>query len=214
MSDSEIPNGWVVKNLIPVDPNTINDYFTITSTSTQKYISFEINVNVDSLYYSYDDFKWEVFNTSQDNNTLLIGLLKGQKVRFKAINTLDKTTTFSFDHTFPFKQSINISGNIQTLSVGDDYKNLQNKATYCKNLFANTENVTFDGLLLPATKLQEDCYANMFENCKGLTSIPEGLLPATTLASNCYSEMFESCINLTSIPEGLLPATTLASGCY
>ena len=33
MSDSEIPNGWTIKNdnSVIVDPNTINDYFTLTN---------------------------------------------------------------------------------------------------------------------------------------------------------------------------------------
>jgi hypothetical protein len=31
MSDSEIPNGWVIKSLIPVTEENIEDYFTVTN---------------------------------------------------------------------------------------------------------------------------------------------------------------------------------------
>jgi hypothetical protein len=54
----------------------------------------------------------------------------------------------------------------------------------------------------------------MFQNCKGLTSIPENLLHTTTLNSGCYVNMFYGCTSLTSIPENFLPATTLANSCY
>jgi hypothetical protein len=68
--------------------------------------------------------------------------------------------------------------------------------------------------LLPATTLANGCYSGMFYGCTGLTAIPENLLSATTLASSCYNNMFNSCTGLTAIPEGLLPATTLVDGCY
>ena len=91
-------------------------------------------------------------------------------------------------------------------------------------------------LLLPATTLAEDCYAEMFQGCTGLTTAPElpamtvkgagyaGMfdgctslinapeLPATTLGVECYAEMFSGCTSLTTAPA--LPATTLADYCY
>ena len=52
------------------------------------------------------------------------------KVSFKANNDFTYT---AFDFSIDTRKltGINISGNIQTLSVGDDYKKLQNKATCC-----------------------------------------------------------------------------------
>ena len=50
---------------------------------------------------------------------------------------------------------------------------------------------------LPATALENMCYANMFSNCSSLTKAPE--LPATTLAYGCYSGMFNKCTKLASI---------------
>lgn len=65
-------------------------------------------------------------------------------------------------------------------------------------------------LVLPATKLSEECYQLMFSKCGGLTKAPE--LPATELAKGCYDSMFSECTGLTEAPE--LPATELAQGCY
>lgn len=65
-------------------------------------------------------------------------------------------------------------------------------------------------LLLPATKLSNHCYDEMFENCKGLTRAPN--LPAMSLTSDCYHGMFSGCSSLTTAPA--LPATELADWCY
>ena len=165
---------------------------------------------MDLLYYSYDDIKWKKYYKGVNSGRFNITLLQGGKVRLKAINTLENTTTFDINS---FLDDINISGNIQTLSAGDDYKNQQNRATYCYCLFKNKGNITIDGLTLGATTLTSECYSHMFVG-NNFSSIPEGLLPATTLAPYCYSHMFAGCSSLTSIPEGLLPATTLADGCY
>ena len=213
MSDSEIPNGWLIKEgeaYEQLDPNTINDYFTFTNNNTSTSYIF-LYVNVDFLYYSYDDIKWEKYYKDVSSGYFDITLPPSGKVRLKAVNTLENTTTFDIND---YLDGINISGNIQTLSAGDDYKNQQNKATYCKYLFSLKGQFTIDGLTLGAATLTPECYAYMFQSCSSITSIPEGLLPATTLAANCYSNMFYACSSLTSIPEGLLPATTLANNCY
>jgi len=52
--------------------------------------------------------------------------------------------------------------------------------------------------------------ANMFYDCKALTSAPR--LPKTELKNQCYSSMFAGCISLVEAPE--LPATKLSQLCY
>lgn len=52
-------------------------------------------------------------------------------------------------------------------------------------------------LILPELTLAEECYADMFYNCKDLTKAPQ--LPATTLAEYCYYEMFNGCTSLNHI---------------
>ena len=67
-----------------------------------------------------------------------------------------------------------------------------------------------DKLLLEATYLSEECYGNMFSQCKSLKTTPT--LPAKVLAKGCYKMMFSGCDSLTTAPE--LPATVLAESCY
>ena len=122
MSDSEIPNGWLIKEgdvEEPVDPNTINDYFTFTNNNTSTSV-INLTVNVDLLYYSYDDIKWKKYYKGVNSGHFDITLPQSGKVRLKAVNTLENTTTFDINN---YLDGINISGNIQTLSAGDDYKN-------------------------------------------------------------------------------------------
>ncbi len=56
----------------------------------------------------------------------------------------------------------------------------------------------------------EYCFANLFENCAGLTKMPD--LSATELKAYCYKDMFRGCTSLTST--SALPATTLEEGSY
>lgn len=56
----------------------------------------------------------------------------------------------------------------------------------------------------------EYCFANLFENCAGLTKMP--YLSATELKAYCYKDMFRGCTSLRSTTD--LPATTLEEGSY
>ena len=65
---------------------------------------------------------------------------------------------------------------------------------------------------LPAMRVLEGSYKNMFYGCTSLTAVPTDMLPSTALTTECYYCMFFGCVSLTNMPE--LPATTLAKGCY
>lgn len=70
--------------------------------------------------------------------------------------------------------------------------------------------LNYSHIYLPATKMEEGCYASMFDSCTDLKKAP--MLPAYKLAKNCYYKMFAACSSLTQAPE--LPAIELAPGCY
>ena len=95
-----------------------------------------------------------------------------------------------------------------TLTEDNTFEGLFNQSndSYCAKL----KNHPSKALLLPATTLTEDCYAEMFSGCTGLTTAP--VLPATTLAASCYYGMFSKCTGLTTAPA--LPATTMVDNCY
>ena len=96
-----------------------------------------------------------------------------------------------------------IFGNVMSLLKGKDgfadADALEAKNTFY-GLFAGAENLLNDAdrqLVLPATTLQEGCYQDMFNGCKGIEKAPE--LPAPTLEKNCYQEMFYDCSKLNSV---------------
>ena len=99
-----------------------------------------------------------------------------------------------------------IFGNVMSLLKGKD--NLEsadaleaNNAFY--GLFAGADKLVNNDerqILLPATRLTEGCYDNMFSGCKGIEKAPD--LPAPKLENNCYQEMFSDCKNLKKISIG------------
>ena len=96
-----------------------------------------------------------------------------------------------------------IFGNVMSLLKGKDgFANadaLEAKNTFY-GLFAGAEKLVNDAdrqLVLPATTLQEGCYQDMFNGCKGIEKAPE--LPAPTLEKDCYREMFYDCSKLNSV---------------
>ena len=182
---------------IEVDIEKINDYFTITNTgSGNELIDVTITINSNSrnkhFYYTTDDLKWV---KSTDN--LEINLGHNEKVRLRCIfngNTEESNLGKSYLTFSSNNSSLNVSGDIQSLSAGDDFKNQNNLATYCNDLFSG-KSWTFNGIVLSSKNLSESCYQRMFENCKNLVECPE--LPATDLKNYCYLRMFSGCTKIT-----------------
>ena len=108
-----------------------------------------------------------------------------------------------------------IYGNVMSLLKGKD--NLEEETEIKgKNAFYGL----FDGadklvssedreLVLPATKLTEGCYENMFSGCKGIEKAPE--LPADKCEKNCYKQMFSDCSKVTTFK--ILATDFSAEGC-
>lgn len=78
-------------------------------------------------------------------------------------------------------------------------------------MFSESKVVHADGLYLPATKLTESCYRQMFMDCTSLVSAPF-TIGGSFMASNACGSMFQNCTNLKRGPK--LPALYLSSGCY
>ncbi len=104
---------------------------------------------------------------------------------------------------------VSCTGNIMTLLDYENVDDVEMEYGAFMYLFCNCEALT-TAPSLPATKLAEECYENMFEYCTSLEVAPA--LPATDLELCCYDHMFQGCTSLTVAPE--LPATTLANQCY
>ena len=142
------------------DPEKINDYFTITHTGSEnEVIDVTININSNSrgryFYYTTDDLKW--IKSTED---LTVSLRRGEKVRLRCIfngNTEESNLGKSYLTFSSNNSSLNVSGDIQSLSAGDDFKNQNNLATYCNDLFSG-KSWTFNGIVLSSKNLSESCY--------------------------------------------------------
>jgi hypothetical protein len=192
--------------------NANGEYMTLvasegdTEFAVKKEASEEFN-NVQDFYYSINGGEWTNVNLGI-TGVAIFNVSYGGNIRFKSGTFIStETDPIYFTSNIPF----NVTGNIMSLGYLDDAKgktNLGNNSYAC--LFNASLVRHVDTNFLPATILNNNCYANMFLNCSYLESVPD--LPATKLYQRCYSSMFQNCTSLIVAPE--LPATTLASYCY
>ena len=141
-----------------------------------------------------------------------ISVSAGDKVAFYGNGT--SITSYNGTRIVGGTADIKVYGNIMSLvdETGFATNTELTAANTFRNLFRdNTKLTDASGLLLPAKKLADNCYAAMFRNCTSLTTAPKEL-PAETLAQLCYYDMFNYCIALTETPK--LPAKNLADNCY
>lgn len=187
------------------------DYFTMLVTTSGD-IKWRGVREDNTLSYSKDNGdNWSAV-TSADT----ISVVEGDKVLWKGTPTPRAEPSKGigkFSGTTDVRYSI--EGNAMSLLFGDDFKtetSLKDKTHALYGLFSGNTNVTSaENLSLPATRLETDCYCQMFKGCTSLTAAPS-VLPATTLAISCYTQMFQDCTSLATVPE--LPATTLIDNCY
>ena len=185
------------------------------------------------MSYSVNNAAWrEVTGTT--GGTAIATVSAGDVVRFRSsYNT-------NYLGTELLSPKVNVSGNIMSIVDRLNYQNIFDIPTdrMFEGFFRNTQIVSAENLVLPATGLTEDCYRlmfkdnqtltkapkelpatvlksgsyyGMFSNCKSLTTAPE--IAATTVEANCCEYMFYCCTNLRKSPT-VLPATTLKSYCY
>ena len=194
-----IPSGWTINNY---EHDYSTDYLTFDIISGG---TLTIPYNDDNYSYSLNGGEWVTVSGSGYS----ISVNDGDKVRFK-----NKRVLFTGDSNFSGNTVVyNVYGNIMSLLYGDDFigeTTLPNKNDLFYKLFAGTNVVNAEHLILPATTLKSNCYNWMFHSCRSLITAPD--LPATTLATKCYFGMFDYCTSLTTAPE--LPAETLTSQCY
>ena len=171
-----------------------------------------------SIEYSINDGQWVSITAGAATQ---IQVVTGNVVRFRATNTkyCDGTNNKSYNGFDCLNVSnaatYNVEGNIMSLLYGDNFVDkvvFPSGSTFTFNsLFRQSNVVSAENLILPATNMTSSCYRGMFSKCSLLTTAPK-ILPATTLADSCYKYMFEDCSGIESAPE--LPAETLVSNCY
>ena len=194
-----VPTGWNVEYC----PELNEQYLTFVALEDGTF-----SFSKDDLSYSLDNgASWTTLSAGSSTPAVTAG----SKVLWKGSY---KGTSESNYGKFVSTGKFNVSGNVMSLTYGDDFvdKTDLTGSDYCfRGLFDNCSKLTSASrLILPATRLAGGCYAYMFEECSSLTSAP--VLPAMTLADDCYAYMFYECTSLTTAPE--LPATELAGYCY
>ena len=195
-----------------VDYTTEYLTFNILSAGTINWTASDSSVTK-TIEYKLNNNEWASITSNTGSSAPTITVNSGDKLQFRG-NNAQYTNSYSVYNSFSGSTaSFEVEGNVMSLIYGDDFKNkLAISSGYAlASLFRGcTKLVSAKNLILPATTLAENCYDDMFNNCKSLTTAPE--LPATTLASGCYNGMFVNCTSLTTAPE--LPATTLTYQCY
>lgn len=166
------------------------DYLCFTAEQANSYVKLSVPTSITAnIQTSTDGVNWE--NYVSETNISLSNI--GDKVYFKG----DYRGTGTYTRArFIMTGKIAASGNVMTLTDGDNPTNSLAGKDYCFNaLFSGCESSLTSAPELPADTLAPYCYTNMFWGCTGLTAAPE--LPASKLADHCYNYMFLDCTELT-----------------
>ena len=150
---------------------------------------------IKGLEYSVNGGDWK---TVVANTEVPFGGDKGD-LRLRGTNTNGTADDLSLISTIEFTEAnVNVActGDIRTLLDWRNYNKVETgKARFC-GLFYSCSVLT-SAPELPATKLADFCYNQMFSYCTNLVSAP--VLPATTLADYCYYLMFNNCKKLSTV---------------
>jgi hypothetical protein len=197
-SPSGIPTGWILDT-----GATVNTPLTIKAMSAG---TIKVTDPKEGMKYTLNGGEMVIMS-----GTTTIDVAMGDKVQLYGNST--KITSYSGTRINGGTATIAVEGNIMSLVNEDNFAKatiLSGSEAFMALFKDNTKLTDVSGLLMPATKVGESSYSQMFSGCTALTAAPE--LPATTLGEFCYSQMFEGCTGLTAAPE--LPATEMARGCY
>lgn len=167
-----------------------------------------------SVQYSRDRSTWKTLsNTSTTTRTVIVQ--PGEKIYLRcSANGWGHTSTPSSRNSITGVSKV--GGNIMSLLYGSNFTGNEtsfpsgSSANFRYLLRENSNLLSAEDLILPATQLADACYSGMFNKCTNLLTAPK--LPATVLIYDCYDGMFNTCSSLTEAPD--LPATTLAERCY
>ena len=171
------------------------------------YLKAVSNTNVTISASTDNGSTWTAYtSTTGGSGTTIATLNTGDKVLIKGTNQAYTNNRFNSSGQF------NAYGNIMSLLYGDNFSG-QTALTdnyLFQGLFQDSNIISAENLIIPATTLTDGCYLYMFAGCTNLTTAPN--LPALNLAVSCYHYMFWRCTSLVNAPE--LSALNLVRLCY
>lgn len=144
-----------------------------------------------TVEYSVNEGTW---NTWDNTNGLSVNANDEVRFRSTANNTYIGKAIGSTG-------KIEVFGNSMSLAYGDNFTSQTNFSSFAALFLGNTKLVNAGNLVLPATRLSNYAYQQMFSGCTNLTIAPS--LPHASggagLSINCYERMFSGCSNLSYI---------------
>ena len=204
---------WKEETVKDNKADKVAPYVTFTAENAQTcrfFISNDFALGENEYFeYSVGHGEWVRFNTTVESIPFG-GNLGSLRLRGKSSKgTASSSSKYSKIQFTTENSPVDCTGDIRTLIDYENYADVNTTdAKFCLLFYQNKQLRTAPSL--PATKLADYCYREMFSGCSALTHAPA--LPATTLANNCYLQMFSGCSSLTQAPA--LDATTLADNCY
>ena len=204
---------WKEETVKDNKADKVAPYVTFTAENAQTcrfFISKDFALGENEYFeYSVGHGEWKRFKETVESIPFG-GNLGSLRLRGKSSKgTASSSSKYSKIQFTTENSPVDCTGDIRTLIDYENYADVNTTdAKFCLLFYQNKQLRTAPSL--PATKLADYCYREMFSGCSALTHAPA--LPATTLANNCYLQMFSGCSSLTQAPA--LDATTLADNCY
>lgn len=167
-----------------------------------------------TIYYSTDTASWQEWNGRTTIDAVFDGTNYNIFMKGRNNTYISAYTAVSFsDYRWVITGSdVHCIGNIENLLDWLAVRN-GNHPSMAKGCFSGLFwgcSALVQAPSLPATTLNEYCYAGMFRGTS-ITEAPN--LPATTAYARCYQSMFADCASLVTV-QSSLPATTLYAHCY
>lgn len=192
------------------------EYFTIESLEDGNEIKW---ISTQATSARYQDISISVdlgktWNVYKANTTgvLVATLNKGDKLFAKGTNS--GYGTANGQTKFISSKKFIVYGNIMSLINESTYKTNKTLGSYAfaKAFYQNSNLISSENLILPATTLADSTYSSMFSGCANLLYPPK-VLPATSVPSNAYNSMFSDSPKILKTPE-ILGTTFQYRGAY
>lgn len=167
--------------------------------------------SVKPIQYSINGGAWSYLTPPQTGASASINVSDGDVVRFKGSYASYGSSNTNYMGFSGGTAVFDVEGNIMSLVYGDNFvgnTTLTGTYNFC-SMFKQTNVVSAENLVLPATIMTAYCYRALFANSPSLAVAPA--LPATTLAEGCYRYIFQDA-SIVTAPD--LLAETLAVDCY
>ena len=192
---NDIPVGWTVQDYLPTpEPE---EYLTFVAIEDGTF-SFS---GADDYVIQYST-NYGVSWSSPSSSVTTPTIHSGETVIWKGVDSSDGWLGIG---VFSSSGGFNVQGNVMSVIYGDNFKDRKSFYTKSLGLFAAfnslfkgcTHLYSAENLQMPAIRLEEFEYSDMFYGCTSLTKSP--VLPAPRFCLCNYEMMFLNCTSLNNV---------------